>query len=223
MWLIVAALGTVSVLLLARLYSVLPGNRLSACSGAESTGPCRTMIVLGSGGHTAEMLKLLGTISFADYSPRCYVMSSSDVHSPIKAQAVEQQQQQQQRGSIATTSSYSMVQIPRSRDVGQSFVTSIFTTLYSLFFGVRSVFQFQPDLLLLNGPGTCVPVCWSVVLMNFCCRWRSRRCRVVFIESVCRVHSLSLSARMLAPFLDRLFVQWPSVPSKNAEYHGRLV
>lgn len=47
-----------------------------------------------AGGHTAEMLKLLGTLQLERYSPRSYVVASTDAMGTAKAQAFEQQQQQ---------------------------------------------------------------------------------------------------------------------------------
>ena len=40
-----------------------------------------TMIVLGSGGHTTEILRLSCSLREAVYRPRCYVIADSDVTS----------------------------------------------------------------------------------------------------------------------------------------------
>jgi beta-1,4-N-acetylglucosaminyltransferase len=47
---------------------------------------------------------------------------------------------------------------------------------------------------------------------------------MVYVESICRVRTLSLTALLLRPFLDRLFVQWPTLAERysDAEYHGKL-
>ena len=49
--------------------------------------------------------------------------------------------------------------IPRSREVGQSWLTSNFTTLRALAPAAGIVLRRRPRLLLVNGPGTCIPVC----------------------------------------------------------------
>ena len=40
--------------------------------------------VLGSGGHTTEMLKLVGALSSRDYNPRTFVYTNTDDMSPEK-------------------------------------------------------------------------------------------------------------------------------------------
>lgn len=119
----------------------------------------------------------------------------------------------------------------RAREVGQSYLTSVFTTLRSLADALLVVFRIQPDLLLANGPGAqphaaqkslffagaasprpaagiCVPLAAAAVL------WRAvsgRPCKVVFVESFCRVHTLSLTGRLLYPVADAFVVQWPDL------------
>ena len=41
----------------------------------KRTTPCSTVIVLGSGGHTTEMLHLLSALPLARYTPRTYVIA----------------------------------------------------------------------------------------------------------------------------------------------------
>lgn len=102
--------------------------------------------------------------------------------------------------------------IPRSREVGQSYVTSVFTTLWALAGTVSLVWRIRPDLVLCNGPGTCVPVCAAAFLGRFLGVWSPR---ILFVESACRVHSLSLSGRILYSTLaDSFLVQWPDLHRK---------
>lgn len=49
------------------------------------------------------------------------------------------------------------VVIPRSREVGQSFRSSIGTTLYSLVFAARAMARIRPHVVLCNGPGAMAP------------------------------------------------------------------
>jgi hypothetical protein len=58
--------------------------------------------------------------------------------------------------------------IPRSREVGQSFFNAFFTTIYSFIFSVHIVFISFPRILICNGPGTCVPLCWTMFLVRVC-------------------------------------------------------
>lgn len=73
-----------------------------------------------------------------------------------------------ERHSAATENplheSYRVVNIPRSREVGQSFKSSILTTLIATFYALKAVFVFRPDVVLVNGPGTCIPVCVAALI-----------------------------------------------------------
>ena len=61
----------------------------------------------------------------------------------LQREARPQQPQQQSR----PLTSYRVIGIPRSREVGQSFVTSIWTTLHALWHAVAVVLAFRPDLV----------------------------------------------------------------------------
>ena len=66
----------------------------------------------------------------------------------------------------------------------------------------------RPPQVLVNGPGTCVPVCLAALA------YRCVRCRQAwYVESIARVDTLSLSGRILyeARVADRVFVQWPQL------------
>jgi len=53
--------------------------------------PKRTLIVLGSGGHTAEILSLVRSMNFQQYAPRFYIAGATDEMSPTKAEGDEAQ------------------------------------------------------------------------------------------------------------------------------------
>jgi len=56
--------------------------------------------------------------------------------------------------------------IPRSREVGQSWLTSNFTTLRALAPAAVILLCRRPRLLLVNGPGTCIPVCGAAFVFR---------------------------------------------------------
>ena len=49
--------------------------------------------------------------------------------------------------------------------------------------------------------------------------------KLVYVESICRVKTLSLTAKILYYVVDRLIVQWPDLYEKyeRAVYLGRIV
>ena len=71
---------------LLRVVFVLRRRHLVQPSGAP---PVRTMIVLGSGGHTAEMLTLLQGLDFRLYGPREYVLATTDHTSAQRVETFE--------------------------------------------------------------------------------------------------------------------------------------
>ena len=166
----------------------------------------KTLVVLGSGGHTAEMLRLITAFDFGRYGPLTLVTASTDTTSRAKAE------RELPQAALATAR---WVQIPRAREVGQSFVTSVPSTLHALWACVHLIWTASPDLVLVNGPGTCVPVAVLARLSGS---------RVIFVESWCRVESLSLTGRIMYYVAHRFVVHWPELARRypRAEYLGRI-
>lgn len=170
--------------------------------------PLKTMAVLGSGGHTTEMQRLLSSLhgSGDKYSRMVLVVAADDALSRQKASTWYTCHEQPQIESIR-----------RSRAVGQSYASSVWTTILALADALLVVIRTDPDLVICNGPGTCVPVCIAAKIYS--------RSTIVFVESFCRVHSLSLSGRILYFIADHFLVQWPSLVVKYPKTHycGLLV
>lgn len=72
---------------LLRLLWILPSFRVQPRPSRKSSA--KVVIVLGSGGHTAEMLRLIEPLNFDKYTRRVYVVSSGDTLSEGKARAFE--------------------------------------------------------------------------------------------------------------------------------------
>lgn len=98
--------------------------------------------------------------------------------------------------------------IPRSREVGQSYLAALLPTARAFAASASLLLAAQPDLLLCNGPGTCLPLCATAAALRCVGLLRTR---IVFVESVCRVTTLSLTGRLLYPFVDQVQVQWPAL------------
>ncbi|EJD43368.1 beta-N-acetylglucosaminyltransferase [Auricularia subglabra TFB-10046 SS5] len=145
------------------------------------------------------------------YTPRTYIISSGDTLSAQRAAAFE--------GLTKAT----VLEIPRARAVHQPLHTVPRTFLISLLHTLKVLRTVPCDVLLLNGPGTCVVLCVAVWLARFLGVRHTPR--VVYVESFARVRSLSLSARIVAPLVDRLVVQWPQLADRSrfAEYRGWLI
>ena len=113
--------------------------------------------------------------------------------------------------------------IPRSREVGQSWLTTPFTAAWSLIFAFRLVYKLKPQVIVTCGPGTAVPLCYAAFF--FSAIGACPRCRIIFVESFCRTRTLSLAGRLLLPVADRFLVQWPELletfPDYGMEFIGR--
>ena len=116
------------------------------------------------------------------------------------------------------------VLVPRAREVGQSYFTSIFTTLNACWASVRVYVKTKPDAILANGPGTCIPVitaCFVGKIVGF-----NRRCKVMYVESVSRTKRMSLSGRLCYSLrlADVVFVMWPELKETypRAKFCGRI-
>jgi len=210
-------------------------------------------IDLHAGGHTAEMLTLLKSFDQSIYWPRRYIVASTDRMSGQKATAFEalilgnptdqgdqamvadkkhDTRKLLRRSKLQPTSTslskdekiFSVKIIPRSREVGQSFITSVGTTLYAAIYAFIFVFDFRPDLVLINGPGTALPV---VVAARAARMAGLADSKVVYVESIARVTQLSLTGKILYKLRlsDEFFVQWEELLEAypRAKYAGRLM
>ncbi|XP_075414732.1 UDP-N-acetylglucosamine transferase subunit ALG14 [Tenrec ecaudatus] len=210
--LILAALGggCLAVFLALRLWVVLhrrvvvPRESLSL------------LVVAGSGGHTTEILRLLASLS-NEYTPRHYVFADTDEISAHKIRSFELERAERYPGTMYTTH-----RIPRSREVRQSWLSSVLTTVYSLLYSLPLTVRLQPDLVLCNGPGTCVPICLSALLLGIL---GVKKVILVYVESLCRVETLSLSGKILYYLSDYFIVQWLTLKEKypKSVYLGRIV
>ncbi|XP_023380207.1 UDP-N-acetylglucosamine transferase subunit ALG14 isoform X1 [Pteropus medius] len=130
---------------------------------------------------------------------------------------------------------YYIHRIPRSREVQQSWLSTVLSTLYSMWLSFPLTYRVKPDLaslgvdltgqkkkVLCNGPGTCVPICVSALLLGIL---GIKKVIIVYVESICRVEHLSLSGKILFHLSDYFIVQWLTLKEKypKSVYLGRIV
>ncbi|XP_032229004.1 UDP-N-acetylglucosamine transferase subunit ALG14 homolog [Nematostella vectensis] len=186
--------------------------------------PVKTLIVMGSGGHTSEMIRLMSGLSDM-YNPRMYLIADTDKMSEEKVVEFESKQKPEifkEEAAEKQHKDYEILRIPRSREVKQTYVSSVLTTLYAFKATLPLVHDVKPDLILCNGPGTCVPVCIAAVLLKIL---GMHNTTLVYIESVCRVKTLSLSGLIMYRLADHFMVQWQKLQDAypKAVFLGRLV
>uniref|UniRef100_A0A3Q1B9L7 UDP-N-acetylglucosamine transferase subunit ALG14 n=1 Tax=Amphiprion ocellaris TaxID=80972 RepID=A0A3Q1B9L7_AMPOC len=223
------------VVFIIRLYVVVKTGRRSK-SGTK--GPVAVLVVAGSGGHTTEILRLMESLS-SSYTPRHYVIADTDRMSQEKVCTFESSKQQSD-----SKTQFTIHRIPRSREVRQSLSSSVVSTLNALQYSLPLVFRLRPDMkiwsyrshwklktamiyifivyVLCNGPGTCVPLCVAALLLGIL---GMKKVVIVYVESICRVQTLSLTGKILYPISDYFFVQWSSLRDKYPKsiFLGRIV
>jgi hypothetical protein len=124
----------------------------------------RALVVLGSGGHTAEMMTMLSSLVQQNMRFRgiLYALAATDRMSRFKAE----------NSGIPGE----FVVVPRAREVGQSYASSAFTTARAFVHSFMCVLRYQPQLLLCNGPGTCVPFAIAISMCRSECRFLMAPC-----------------------------------------------
>lgn len=136
------------------------------------------LVVLGSGGHTAEALEMLKHISASSVRLErvVYVVAKTDSYSASKAANDHEE--------LLPNVPHKFYFVPRAREVGQSYWTAVISTVYAVLYSLSIVPRENPGVLLVNGPGTCVPLAISAFLFNFLL---VTKCRIIFVESIARV------------------------------------
>ncbi len=81
----------------------------------DTLGRTRLCCVLGSGGHTTEMVRLVTSLPPETFSPRTYVMAETDRFSEAKVEELEMERPGQ----------HVIVRVPRAREVRFTHVESL--------------------------------------------------------------------------------------------------
>lgn len=175
------------------------------------------MIFLGSGGHTGEMMRILDNVDLNNLN-RTWVISSGDSTSILKCKNYEDKK------LISSHTKLEYLLLKRARNVGEPIILSIFSTIRSFISTIKRLYNLPqlPSVLLLNGPGTSVPLAYVIFLLKFLGLCKTR---IIYIESLARVKQLSLSGLLILPIADRFIVQWEqlALKYKRAEYYGILI
>jgi UDP-N-acetylglucosamine:LPS N-acetylglucosamine transferase len=157
----------------------------------------RFLVVLGSGGHTAQILKLLDLLGNRyEYE---YVIRYDD---------------QLSRKKIKIGGKVYRIHNPRS--IKDNIFVIALKTIRNATESLIILLKSKSDLILSAGPGSAVPLCVLGKLLGK---------KVIFLESWSRVYNPSYSGRLVYPFSDLFFVQWPEIKKEypKAIYAGRLL
>lgn len=195
------------------------------------------MISFGTGGHSSEMLSLVENAKITQKIGKTIdtvtcVVSDDDIliHSKLdKVFAYENSTSGQQQETDSNSNGNKIVKIAlkRPRKVGQSYLTSIFTTIMGIFQALHIIYSKHPQILITNGPGISVALALSVLILRIVTLGLSYKCKIIFVESVCRTKSLSMSGKLIYHFClySEFYVQWADLQKKypGTTYVGILV
>ena len=194
--------------------------------------------VLGSGGHTAEMMSLLRDVDPTRYKHRTYIVSSGDGISADKALDIETTIQAKYSVHVSkaeandpVTGRWELKVVPRARRIHQSPWTTPLSSLWCLISCMETLRKASitstiapheyPDAIITNGPATAVMVILASILLKFFGFAPLYKMKTIYVESWARVKTLSLSGKVLLwmGICDKFVVQWEQL-AKNINGNG---
>lgn len=77
------------------------------------------------------------------------------------------------------------------------------------------VLKEKPDVMISTGAGACVPICFFAKIFG---------AKVVYIESFAKIHSPTITGKIIYHFADKFYIQWEElkVYYPKAEYRGPI-
>ncbi|KAI5456539.1 glycosyltransferase family protein [Mariannaea sp. PMI_226] len=195
------------------------------------------LFVLGSGGHTKEMLMMMddGYSNFSNFHRR-YIISSGDTMSDHHLEDYEADLRTLCEANGHSPGTYDKCLVTRARRVHQSLLTTPFTALLSLL-DVFPVLLARPagkvgeklrypKYIFSNGPATGLFVAAASHLLRMFYVVPEDRMRFVYIESWARISTLSLTGKILyhTGIADIFLVQHKGLTAKyNVGHAGEMV
>ncbi|KAG9240966.1 glycosyltransferase family 1 protein [Calycina marina] len=229
--LLVAALLVICTTVFLRILYTMPllsrGYRNPTLKNHPKTTASHMVVVLGSGGHTREMIGLLRRIDPAHYFQRTYIASSGDAHAEVKAREIESniRRAQGEKDADGMTDELDLKSVPcqgivdpvngvwdlkivpRARAIQQPIYTTPLSALRCLrgcIGALRAACRQSivahhgyPDVIMTNGPATAVVVILASYILRLSGMAPTWSMRVIYVESFARVEGLSLSGKIV--------------------------
>lgn len=167
------------------------------------------LFVMGSGGHTTEMISLVKLSQKPSHNThRRYLITAGDDHSEIQSIMLEEKISDMYPDGSAGTAD--IVTVTRARSVHQTYRSSVLTslkcfieithalvTIPSARIGQPGAKHFQsPHVIVTNGPGTGFIVGLVAFFLKMFRVVPRDRLKVVFVETWARAHSLGLTGKL---------------------------
>lgn len=200
---------------------VLARRRRPRC---HKSGKNRALIALGFGGHLREMYEIVKNLDPEKYEFK--FISDEEDHLTMVAfrerlldLAIPKKERKQTGISAPPKDLFYTVTVPKTGRYSK--FTLLTTIVKSLLQCLLHIHRIKPDIIITNGPGIAVPLCYAALLFKFTPR---KSVKVAYIESCCRVENLSYSGRLVYHIADRFIVLWPQLAAKypGAIYLGHI-
>lgn len=204
-------------------YSGQEGSSNESLFDRRAPGPLQVFVFLGSGGHTGEMLRLI-----ENYRKVLLAKGNTVI--------VGYSDQKSHDGFVRCIASeypdcrFEFCRFKKAREVNAGMVQSLVSVLQTLLLSLKNVVRISramrsgPHIVLLNGPGTCCIIATLfklIELFNFA----QPSSNLVYVESLARINSLSLTGKIVYWLVDVFVVQWQelALAHPRAKYYGILV
>ena len=140
------------------------------------------LLVCSSGGHLSQLLALTRAIGS---SPYLWVTeNTSDSRSLLRDEPVV------------------YAHSPAHRNLQNGILRIASAWIRNCLLALSLVARARPEVVLTTGAAIAVPFAWVARLTG---------ARVVYVESLTRIHEPSLCCRLISPVADRIYVQWPEL------------
>lgn len=98
----------------------------------------------------------------------------------------------------------------------QYFFSYIFIFIFNVLRSIELILTFNPRIVVTTGAHTGGIVCFIAKLFGK---------KVIYIETMAKVNTLSMTGKAMYLFADKFYVQWEELAEKykKAEYLGRLI
>ncbi|TIA88575.1 hypothetical protein E3P99_02511 [Wallemia hederae] len=192
-------------------------------------------VMLGSGGHSTELVKMIDALSFKRYTPRLWLIHTGDTLSTNKVVELENFKQTSATLDWTDSGYYAINYLHRLRQVGEGYL-NLPMNFFICLIQCLSLAILPPadissptstrsnsvtdaptpqlgELLIMNGPSTCIPLItavWIAKLIGI------PHPKMVYIESWTRIENLSLTAKIVKPLVDTFVTQWKEDDSVDA-------
>ncbi|KNH06327.1 glycosyltransferase family 28 protein [Perkinsela sp. CCAP 1560/4] len=196
-----------------------------------------TIVVLGSGGHTSEMIKVMSHLKTNESgkSQFFYFAATNDITSLSCIQRIEPTVDEEEIRRCQPYSFHSVwlviieltkrlpnrfsrgrkhLHIPRFfrvskvRRVGQSIFGCLIPGIFAFLYSIVLLLYIRPKTILANGPALCIPILWAAAFLRL---FGVQSTKLIYIESLTCVDRLSLSGKLVYRIADVFLVHWDTL------------